>query len=447
MIFSQVETRALRALRPRTNARTHSKKQLQKLAKSLRNFGWTAYIVVDEHDSILAGHGRVQAAGLNGWTKVPVIVLRGLTEAQKIAIGLADNRIPLDAGWDYDIMSQQFRELKDMLPELDLTLFDLGFEPPEIDAIFSDRIDPEQDPADKEPDLAEKAVSRAGDRWDLGAHRIYCGSSLEPRSWKRLFDGKLAEAIISDPPFNLAVNSIVGRGATKHREFLQASGELSPMEFQQFLESALTLATRYSVDGSLHYLFIDWRHAHDLQSVGKTVYTSLENLVVWVKSNGGMGSLYRSQHELIFVFKSGDAPHQNHVLLGKHGRNRTNVWSYAGVNSFRAGRLDDLATHPTVKPVALIADAMRDCTKRGDIVADPFLGSGTTILAAEKVGRRGFGIELDPLYVDAAIRRWQAFTRRDAILCETGQTFDEVTEERSRRPNRVRLVDIAGVRP
>jgi DNA modification methylase len=421
------------------NARTHTKKQIRKLAKSLRELGWTAFIVIDEHGNILAGHARYEAAILNGWTRIPVRLLRGLTETQKRAIALADNRIAMDAGWDRDILVPELLVLKDLLPELDLGLYDLGFETPEIDALFAERVDPEQDPADTEPVDLDRAVSRLDDLWEFGGkHRLYCGSALDPRSWKSLFGRDLASAIISDPPFNVKINSVVGRGATKQREFIQGSGELSEPEFQKFLETALTLATRYSATGSLHYLFMDWRHAHDLLLVGKEVYTELKNIVVWVKTNGGQGSFYRSQHELIFVFKNGDAPHRNNVELGKHGRNRSNVWTYAGVNSFRAGRLDDLATHPTVKPVALVADAIRDCTQRDEIVVDPFLGSGTTILAAEKVGRRGYGIELDPRYVDAAVRRWETFTKRDSVLSATGQTFDELAEERSRPSKRGR---------
>jgi DNA modification methylase len=240
-----------------------------------------------------------------------------------------------------------------------------------------------------------------------------------------------AAMVFADPPYNVRVCPIVGRGKIKHREFAFAAGEMSPDEFTKFLESSLSLAAQYSRAGSIHYVCMDWRHLGEALAAGKGVYSELKNLVVWAKTNAGQGSFYRSQHELILVFKNGDGPHQNNIELGRHGRSRSNVWSYAGVNSFRAGRLDELAIHPTVKPVALVADAMRDCSRRGDIILDPFMGSGTTILAAERVGRRGYGLEIDPLYVDAAIRRWQDFTKRDAILKATGQTFDEVTAARS----------------
>jgi DNA modification methylase len=206
---------------------------------------------------------------------------------------------------------------------------------------------------------------------------------------------------------------------------------MSRDEFTMFLASTFSLAAQYSREGSIHYVCMDWRHLGEALAAGNEAYTELKNLVVWAKTNAGQGSFYRAQHELILVFKNGHGPHQNNIELGRHGRNRSNVWTYAGVNTFRAGRLDELSIHPTVKPVGLVADAMRDCSRRGDIVLDPFLGSGTTILAAERVGRRGYGLEIDPLYVDAAIRRWQDFTKRDAILKATGQTFDEVAAARS----------------
>jgi DNA modification methylase len=240
-----------------------------------------------------------------------------------------------------------------------------------------------------------------------------------------------AAMIFADPPFNVRIKATVGRGRTKHREFAFASGEMSPSQFVAFLKRWMRLAAQFSEDGSIHYVCIDWRHLSEALAAGSEVYSELKNLVVWAKTNAGQGSFYRSQHELILVFKNGQGPHQNNIELGRHGRSRSNVWTYAGVNSFRAGRLDELSIHPTVKPVALVADAMRDCSRRGDIVLDPFLGSGTTILAAERVGRRGYGMEIDPLYVDAAIRRWQDFTKRDAILKATGQTFDEVAATRS----------------
>jgi DNA modification methylase len=229
-----------------------------------------------------------------------------------------------------------------------------------------------------------------------------------------------------DPPYNVRVRSIVGRGRTKHAEFAMASGEMSPSEFTAFLKETLENGARVSHDGAVHYVCMDWRHVAELIEAGREIYGEMLNLVVWEKTNAGQGSFYRSAHELVGVFRVGDAKHLNNVELGRHGRSRSNVWHYAGVNTFRAGRMDELAVHPTVKPVAMVADALKDCTRRGDIVLDTFAGAGTTILAAERVGRRAYSLELEPKYVDVAIRRWQAFTRRDAVHADTGQTFEEV---------------------
>jgi DNA modification methylase len=272
--------------------------------------------------------------------------------------------------------------------------------------------------------------------WLLGKHRVSCGDARNAPDVHNLMGRECATMGFTDPPYNQRIGNVQGRGRIKHREFVAGSGEMLPAEFIQFLVEVLSLAARYSTAGSIHYVFMDWRHSAEILAAGDQVYTELKNLVVWVKTNAGQGSFYRSQHELIFVFKNGDAPHLNNFELGQHGRSRSNVWTYPGVNTFRAGRLDDLSMHPTVKPVALVADAMRDCSRRGDIVLDPFMGSGTTIMAAERVGRRAYGLELDPLYVDVAVDRWQAYTRRDAILEGTGQTFDEVADLRSSKKTR-----------
>jgi DNA modification methylase len=249
---------------------------------------------------------------------------------------------------------------------------------------------------------------------------------------RKLMGSERAAMVFTDPPYNTRIRAVQGRGKIKHREFVEGSGELSSADFTCFLIKSLALTAKYSVPGSIHFVCIDWRHLGELLAAGKDVYSALKNIIVWVKSNAGQGSLYRSQHEFIFVFKNGDAPHLNNIELGRHGRNRSNVWNYPGVNTFRAGRLDDLAIHPTVKPITLVADAVRDCSRRGDVVLDPFIGSGTTIMAAERVGRRAYGLELDPRFVDAAVRRWQTYTGRDAILKSTKQTFDELAAVRNK---------------
>ncbi len=418
---------AVDKLRPNPrNARNHSKKQLRQIADSIRRFGWTYPILADEHGNVIAGHGRFKAAEMLGLKEVPVIAVSGLSEGEKRALALADNKIAENAGWDRELLAAELGELSVILPECNLDIAITGFEAAEIDGLIGDLVDREDDPADEAPTLASEPISRVGDLWLLGRHRLLCGDATKDTDLEALMGGERAAMVFTDPPYNVRVSSIQVRGKIKHREFVSGSGEMSRGEFEKFLTNSLGLAAKNSAEGSIHYVCIDWRHLGEMLAAGEQIYAELKNLIVWAKTNAGQGSFYRSQHELIFVFKNGEGPHINNFELGQHGRNRSNVWNYAGVNTFRAGRLDDLSIHPTVKPVALVADAMRDCSRRGDVVLDPFMGSGTTILAAERVGRQGYGLELDPLYVDAAVKRWQKFTRRDAILKATGQTFDEV---------------------
>ncbi|MBQ8106589.1 MAG: ParB N-terminal domain-containing protein [Afipia sp.] len=437
-----VETALLSSLRRSTrNARTHSKKQILQIADSIRTFGWTQPILADDNGNVIAGHGRMAAALELKLKAVPVIYCTGLTESQKRALALADNKIATNAGWDRTLLAIELGELTALLTELNLDLHITGFEPAEIDSLLSDQVDSEMEPDDIIPAIETTAVSRPGDLWTLSKHRLLCGDSREPGHIKKLMGNAHAAMVFADPPYNVRVNSVQGRGKIKHREFAAASGEMSRAQFTEFLTQWMLLAARYTGDGAIVFCCMDWKHLGECLAAGEQAFTALKNIIAWVKSNAGQGSFYRSQHELILVFKNGDAPHQNNIELGKYGRSRSNVWQYAGVNSFRKDRLAELTVHPTVKPVALVADAMRDCSRRGDIVLDPFMGSGTTILAAEKVGRRAYGIEIDPLYVDVAIRRWQEFTGRDAILEATGQTFDEVAAERSASPSlkRVRI--------
>jgi DNA modification methylase len=296
---------------------------------------------------------------------------------------------------------------------------------------MGDLIDPELHPADTLPEIDQIPISRRADLWLLGRHRLICGDACSDADVRVLMGRERAAMVCADSPYNVCIAATVGRGKIKHREFASASGEMSPAQFTQFLTDWMMLAARYSDAGALIFAFMDWRHLGEILAAGRQVFSELKQLIVWAKTNAGQGSHYRSQHELIFMFKNGGGPHQNNIQLGRHGRNRSNLWSYAGVNTFRTGRLDDLSVHPTVKPIALVADAMRDCSRRNDIILDPFMGSGTTILAAERVGRRGYGLEIDPLYVDVAIRRWQDFTKQDAVLKATGQTFDEVAASRT----------------
>lgn len=424
--------------RSKRNARTHSKKQIRQIANSIQRFGWTSPVLVDEHRTIIAGHGRLEAALFLGLKEVPAVIATGLTDAEKRALALADNKIAENAGWDQGVLALELGELIKLLPEINLDLGITGFEPAEIDSLMTDLIDREDDPADEMPAIEAKPVSQIGDKWHLGQHCLYCGDATKAEDVRNLMEHKTAAMVFADPPYNQKISSVQGRGRIRHREFVSASGEMSRPQFTAFLMSFLELAAKHSTDGSIFFVCMDWRHIVEIVTAGEEVFGKPKNLVVWNKTNAGQGTFYRSQHELIFVFKKGEAPHINNFELGQHGRTRSNVWTYSGVNSFRIGRRDDLATHPTVKPIAMVADAMRDCSRRGDVVLDPFAGSGTTIMAAERVGRIAYGLELDPLYVDAAIRRWQAFTKRDAILGESGATFEEVAlarpSKRIRRP-------------
>jgi DNA modification methylase len=447
----RVEVLPLSALKPyERNARKHSPKQIRQIAKSICNFGFANPILIDGKGEIIAGHGRFEGAKCLGMQSVPTICLNGMTPAQKRAYALADNRIAENSGWDQELVALELAYITELDISFDLTL--TGFETPEIDfALHS--YDDDDDHADSHDDAhneyADRAnldantdeevaaaaavpVSRVGDLWRLPPdHRLFCGDATDADSFARLMSGERAQMVFADPPYNVPINGHVsGSGSITHREFAMASGEMSEKEFTEFLGNVIENLIRHSIDGSLHYLCMDWRHTYELLSAGRGIYAELKNICVWKKDNGGMGSFYRSQHEFILVFKNGIAPHVNNVELGRHGRNRTNVWEYPGANSFRPGRLEELASHPTVKPVALVADAILDCTKRGGLVLDCFGGSGTTLLAAERSGRRAYVMELDPVYVDLSVRRFQKVTGQQAINAETGRTFADTERER-----------------
>jgi DNA modification methylase len=414
------------------NARTHPRRQIQQLADSIKRFGTINPIIIDDGGRLVAGHARHEAAKLLRLTHVPAIRLSHLSPAELRAYALADNKLAEKAGWDRPLLAVEIDQLSQELHEIGLDIGITGFEPFEIDALLGDLGGEAPDPADEviEPRKGP-AVAHAGDLFLLGEHRLLVGDARERRNFRRLLEKSTARLAILDPPYNVKVQGHVGgRGRTKHREFKWASGEMTPADYTRFLEQTLTLCSAHSVDGSIHFVFIDWRHIDELSAAGKAAYDELKNICVWAKTSPGQGTFYRSQHEFVFVFKRGQAPHLNNFELGQHGRMRSNVWQYPGVNTFRAGRMDELRMHPTVKPVALVVDAMRDVSRRGDIVLDVFAGSGTTIMAAERIGRQAFCMEIDPTYVDVTIERWQRFTRRDAVLEATGETFDELTARR-----------------
>ncbi|MBV6486910.1 MAG: hypothetical protein GHHEDOFH_00847 [Pseudorhodoplanes sp.] len=371
------------------NARSHSDRQIAQIAASIAEFGFTNPVLVDEDDVVIAGHGRLQAARQLGQAVVPTIRLAQLTPTQKRALALADNKIALNAGWDFEILAAELKELGAL--DLDFDVEITGFESAEIEAIIGTDFGGNADQANEIPqiDRTLAAVSRPGDLWRLGEHLLFCGNALDLSAYRTLLADEKAEMVFTDPPYNVPIEGhVCGLGAIKHREFAMASGEMTAAQFITFLETALRYMANASANGSIHFICMDWRHMPEILRAGLAVYDELKNLCVWNKDNGGMGSFYRSKHELVFVFKSGKAPHINNIGLGKHGRYRTNVWDYAGVNTFRKDRNDELALHPTVKPTALVADAIKDCSRRGSLILDPFGGSGTTLLAAERTGRR-----------------------------------------------------------
>ena len=427
--------RKLNDLKPNpANPRRHSRAQIRRLAEMIRTFGFRVPLLVGPTGMIVAGHGRWEAARLAGLTEVPTILVQDLSDAEIKAFIIADNRIAELATWDDALLAQQFVELAQINPELSLEL--TGFETAEIDLrieSLTERDTEKPDPADVVPASSGPAVTSLGDMWVLGPHRIFCADARDGATYATLLGTKRAGAVFTDPPYNVPIDGHAsGLGRVHHREFAMASGEMTEEQYAAFLTTVLHQLAQHSAVSALFYLCLDWRHVSEGVAAAEAVGCELLNICVWVKHNPGMGSLYRSQHEFVLVLKHGRGRHHNNVQLGRFGRNRSNVWHYRGANDF--GRSDGegnlLHLHPTVKPVAMIADAIVDCTERGDIVLDAFLGSGSTVIAAARTGRNCYGIEIDPLYVDTAIRRWQVFTRGTARHAVTGLTFDETAQRR-----------------
>ena len=396
------------------NARTHSPKQIRQIAKSIKTFGFTNPVLIDKDNCILAGHGRVEAAKLAGLTEVPAIVISHLTPAQKKAYILADNRLAELSGWNKDILKLELEELQRIACDFDLTL--TGFEAPEIDVLLS----PITPATEENADFLEKSIPsrvKSGDLWQLGQHKLLCADSTQKAAFNKLLMAEKADIIVTDPPYNVKISGHV-RSGDNYREFAMASGEMSQSEFSQFLKGVFSLLTEYSIPGSLHYAFMDWRHIGEILSAGMSAYTALKNVCVWNKLSGGMGSLYRSQHELVFALKNGDAPHTNNIELGVHGRYRTNVWDYPGIFIKNKVNKANIDLHPTVKPVGLLADVLLDASPRKGLVLDTFGGSGSTLLAAERTGRQARIIEIDPHYCDVIIYRWEQQTSKKAVRIE-----------------------------
>lgn len=394
------------------------------IGASITEHGFVNPILVNSDNRIVSGHGRWLAATELRLPLVPIIQLNHLSPEQLRLYAIADNQIASQSEFDLDALNLELGELDGLDLNLELT----GFSTSEIDGMLTVRIDEPQE-ADQNPEIMSVAVTTPGDVWQLGNHRLVCGDALKPETFIALMGEEKAAMVFADAPYNVPTSMISGKGKHQHRDFAMAAGEMSRSEFTAFLSTSFKRLAEYSEDGSVHFQCMDWRHAGEMIAAGAQEYTELKNLVVWAKPSAGMGSFYRSQHELIFVWKNGTAPHVNNFGLGETGRYRSNLWSYQGNSGFHRDRSEELASHPTVKPWSLVADAIRDCSKRGAIVLDPFGGSGTTLIAAERTCRKARLIELDPLYCDVTIRRWEKLTGKEAVLVATGQTFAKVADE------------------
>lgn len=423
-----IEHRAPHDLVPyANNARTHSPKQVRQIADSIRRFGFVNPVLISDDGEIIAGHGRVAAAQLLQLDTVPTLRLSHLSAAERRAYVLADNKLAENAGWDREILAIELQALIEMDFDLEIT----GFALAEIDLVL-DEVQPPA-PADRADALPEPAVgppvTQPGDLWRLGRHRLLCGDAREASHVARLMDGAEAGVIFTDPPYNVPIDGHVsGLGKHRHREFALASGEMDAAGFTEFLRVTLGNMAAVARDGAIAFVCMDWRHMGELMVAGAAVFCEMKNLCIWNKTNAGMGSFYRSKHELIFVYKLGTASHVNSFGLGETGRYRTNVWDHAGANVLGAARDTDLAMHPTVKPVAMIVEAIKDCSRRGDIVLDTFGGSGSTLIAAETCGRAARLMEIDPLYCDTILRRYEALTGETPVHEATGRAFDQIAQ-------------------
>jgi DNA modification methylase len=428
----KIEMMKVRDLRPSpSNARTHSDAQVRQIADSIKRFGFTNPALIGDGNEIIAGHGRIEGAKVAGIDEVPVVRLSHLTATERRAYMLADNKLALNAGWDEEILASELHALI----SLDFDVPVLGFSAPEIDAILDEAAERDVEAGDEEedriPPLPAEPVTLSGDVWQLGRHRLICGDARDPKAYSGLLGDEAVDLLFTDPPYNVQIEGhVCGSGRIHHREFAMGAGEMSRDQFTHFLVDTLGPAARACRDGAIAFVCMDWRHMGELLAAGEKVFSELKNVCVWNKKNAGMGTFYRSKHEMIFAFKVGTAPHTNNFGLGDTGRYRTNVWDYHGISSLGAGRQGELAMHPTVKPVALVADAIRDCSKRGEVVLDIFGGSGTTLIAARKCGRIARLIEYDPAYCDTTIRRYELLAGSPARLKSNGAIFESVAADR-----------------
>jgi len=423
-----VEHVLIASIRPRANnPRRHCEAQLAKVVEVILELGFAVPILVTQDGEIIAGHARYLAAMRLGLTHVPVIRLSGLSDAEIRALVIADNQLAALSSWDEDVLGAEL-ELLVLDETFEAPASITGFEPAEIDAlVFGDDF-AAPDPADATPPTPPPApVTQLGDIWRAEGLSLRCGDALNSADYAALLGEERADQGLTDPPYNERINGHVsGKGRTRHREFVQVSGGLSDDAFIAFLTSALTVMSGHAVPGALIYAFMDGAHLFHLFSAARASHLIQKALCTWAKTNAGMGSHYRSQTEHCAVFKSGEGPHVNNVQLGRFGRNRTTLWSYPGMNSFSRGRDAALALHPTIKPVGLLADAILDASPRGGLILDPFAGSGSTLIAAARVGRRAAGLELDPLHVDGAIGRISAVTGAEFRRASDGARWTDL---------------------
>jgi DNA modification methylase len=415
-----------RAGRAREGSR-HPKKQIEKAQKFLAAHEQIPLVYAGPDGEILFGEEIWLALNANGATEVDAVIVNDKSSDELKMIRLALHRIPQDSKWDDENVRLVLEELVRVDFDLDLT----GFDAPEIDNYLNldlPKANVEETGTDIPP-VDTNPVSTPGSIWELSQHRIGCGSATDLAFARRVLNGQTAAACFTDPPYNIKVAGFIsGKGRHRHREFVQGAGELSDDKYFGLLRNALSVLKASCSSGALIYVCIDWRHVMEMTVAGRACGMPLYQIITWVKSNAGMGGIYRNQSEFICVFRAGEDTPLDNVELGRRGRNRTNVWNYAGMSSFGKERDSLLGLHPTVKPVAMIADALRDVTKRGDVVLDTFSGSGSTLMAAEETGRICCSVELDPLYVDVAIRRWQNATGKDAVLLETGESFNALAQ-------------------
>ena len=409
--------------------RRRSRRHISKLQRSLRRFGQVAPIIVSSSNEIIDGHAVWEALKANNSAEIRVVRVTHLNESEIRALRLQLNRAAQNSVWQKPELKAEIESLLEIGFDLD----DTGFETAEIDGLLNLDIPDANviETGEEIPAVAKLAVSEVGQIFQLDNHRLGCGDAGDEAFVRSVCNNSYADCVFTDPPYNLRIPGVVsGEGKHQHNNFVQASGEMSRPEFGTFLRERLEVLRVCCAAHAVLFVCTDWRHTLELLTAAEQLGLPHLNTCVWGKTNPGMGAPWRSQHEFVHVFKASDAAYRNNVELGRFGRNRSNLWIYGGMTAFSRDRDVLLSSHPTVKPVALIADALRDVTRRGDLVLDSFCGTGSTIAAAEEVGRRCCAVELDPLYVDVAIRRWQKLTGRDALCIQTAETFDAMTERR-----------------